>query len=435
MTGALRPFADGATYRRLLYLVTAIPLGALGGAVLIAGWSLVAGLAITPAVVPALLGFRAAVGLLARAEAALAAGLLGSSARPGRWRSGGRGFWGSGRAVLADKAFWRSQAYLGLRFPVGGAVAVTTVSLLGGSLFLTGLPIYYRWLDAGPARWQIDTLQKALLVVPVGLVGLVVTVWLVGPIAAAWRGLADALLRDEAVPMSYATRRRVLTVHATVVAALVALCIVVWALTSRGSFWPVWPMLALGLPLAIHAWVEQVAERPTLRHGRAVSIHAGVTGSLVLFFVLVWAASGRGSFWPEWPALVFGSLLGVHALIAFARGRDELLDGADRGARDDAGGGGRRAGDRSPPHRARPARRGAGAARRARYESRAWPSRSSRTTRRRRGSWSPRRGSGSRRRSRSCVTSRAAFIHRCSPTADSAPRSTRWSITARCPST
>ena len=163
MTGALRPFADGATYRRLLYLVTAIPLGALGGAVLIAGWSLVAGLAITPAVVPALLAFRAAVGLLARAEAALAAGLLGSSARPGRWRSGGRGFWGSGRAVLADKAFWRSQAYLGLRFPVGGAVAVTMVSLLGGSLFLTGLPIYYRWLDAGPTRWQIDTLQKALL--------------------------------------------------------------------------------------------------------------------------------------------------------------------------------------------------------------------------------------------------------------------------------
>jgi signal transduction histidine kinase len=45
---------------------------------------------------------------------------------------------------------------------------------------------------------------------------------------------------------------------------------------------------------------------------------------LLLFFVLVWAASG-GSFWPKWPALVFGILLGVHALIAFARGRDELL--------------------------------------------------------------------------------------------------------------
>jgi signal transduction histidine kinase len=325
MTGVLRPLADGATYRRLLYLVTALPLGALGGAVLIAGWSLVAGLAITPLVVPALVAFRAAVGLLARAEAALAAGLLGSSARPGRWRSGGRGFWGSGRAVLADKAFWRSQAYLGLRFPVGGAMAVTEVVLLGGSLFLVGLPIYYRWLDGGSPPVHVDTLQKALLCVPVGLVGLLVAVWLIGPIAAAWRGLADALLRDEAVPMSQATRRRALAAHATAVAAVVALCIAVWALTSRGSFWPVWPLLALGLPLAIHAWVERVAERPTLRHGWAISIHAGVTASLLLFFVLVWAASGGGSFWPEWPALVFGSLLGVHALIAFARGRDELL--------------------------------------------------------------------------------------------------------------
>jgi signal transduction histidine kinase len=44
-----------------------------------------------------------------------------------------------------------------------------------------------------------------------------------------------------------------------------------------------------------------------------------------VFFVLVWAASGGGSFWPEWPALVFGALLGAHALIASARGRDEVL--------------------------------------------------------------------------------------------------------------
>src|ERR1700722_5138783 len=98
----------------LLYLVAAIPLGAAEGAVLIAGWVLVACLSVTPAVVPALVGFRAAVGLLARVEASLAASLLGATVSPGRWRSGGRGFWGRGRAVLQDRAFWRTQAFLGL---------------------------------------------------------------------------------------------------------------------------------------------------------------------------------------------------------------------------------------------------------------------------------------------------------------------------------
>ena len=36
----LAPLADPRTYRRLAYLVSAIPLGALGLAALVVGWSL-----------------------------------------------------------------------------------------------------------------------------------------------------------------------------------------------------------------------------------------------------------------------------------------------------------------------------------------------------------------------------------------------------------
>src|SRR6188472_84560 len=81
-----RPFAslrDAQTHRTLLFLLTALPVGAVALALLIAGWTICLVLAITPLVVPALIGFRAAVGLLARAEAGLARSLLGSERLPG----------------------------------------------------------------------------------------------------------------------------------------------------------------------------------------------------------------------------------------------------------------------------------------------------------------------------------------------------------------
>ena len=125
--------------------------------------------------------------------------------------------------------------------------------------------------------------------------------------------------------MSRAKRRRALAVHASAVAAVSALLIVIWALASRGGyFWPDWAILAGCLPLAIHAWVERVAERPTLRRRFALAVHAGVYASFVLFFVLVWALTRHASFWPVWPALGLGILLAGHTVIAFVRG--ELTD-------------------------------------------------------------------------------------------------------------
>ena len=305
---------------------------------LIAGWVLVVCLSVTPAVVPALVGFRAAVGLLARAESSLAAALLGASVRPGRWQSGGRGFWGRGRAVLQDGAFWRAQAYLGLRCTVGFVLGVAQLSLFGGAAFLVGLPIYYRWLHTG-SHWQIDTLQKALLGVPVGVLGLLLLLRLVGPVASVWRGLADVLLRDESVPMPPAKRRQLLVVHVAIVAALDALFVLIWALSTWGGyFWPEWPIVVGAVPIAIHAWIERVDDRPELRRRRALAIHAGVYVALSVFFVLVWALTSRGSFWPEWAWLGLGIPLAAHAAIVFTRGelsdRIEVLETTRAGAVD-----------------------------------------------------------------------------------------------------
>ena len=49
-----------------------------------------------------------------------------------------------------------------------------------------------------------------------------------------------------------------LKVHATVFVSVMALLIAIWFLTMPfGYFWPVWPALGMGLPLAIHAGVEK----------------------------------------------------------------------------------------------------------------------------------------------------------------------------------
>jgi signal transduction histidine kinase len=111
-------------------------------------------------------------------------------------------------------------------------------------------------------------------------------------------------------------------VHAIATLIVSALLVAIWALTGADDFWPVWPLLALALPLALHAWVGVVMSRSGDRHSRAVhglAIHAGVSAVLWLFFVGVWAAAGRQGFWPAWPLLAFGILLTAHGLVVLSR--------------------------------------------------------------------------------------------------------------------
>jgi 2TM domain len=48
--------------------------------------------------------------------------------------------------------------------------------------------------------------------------------------------------------------KRALGLHATIYLAVNPLLIAVWALTGRGYFWPIWPILGWGLALGLHYW-------------------------------------------------------------------------------------------------------------------------------------------------------------------------------------
>jgi signal transduction histidine kinase len=325
MNRLLRPFTSPATYRALLFYLATLVTGVVGFVLLAAGWPISLCLAITPLVVPLLIGLRLGVGLLARAEASLARDLLGTTADPPYETEGG-GFWGRGFAVLKDAAFWRQQTHLLLSWPI----ALIPLSALSLALQLITLPIWYRWVDSADVfgRSNVDTFVETLPFLAAGLALLVLLFHLLGPLTRLSRWLASRLLAGDARAATRspaelrALRFRALTIHAAVTLGVSLVLVVIWALTG-GYFWPVWPLLALALVLGIHTWIVLVLERPGIPRltggSEALAAHIGISVLLFAFFVGVWAASTRGYFWPIWPLLAFVLLVIIHAAVVFAR--------------------------------------------------------------------------------------------------------------------
>ncbi len=339
--------SPGRAAQVLVFVLTALPLGAIALAVVISGWSLTLALVVTPLSVGALVGFAVVLRALADAESAVASALLGVS-RTRAVPAGGRGYWRRGPAILTDRSFWQQQVYLVVRIVLGWPMGVAVVSLFGSALGLIAAPIYYRWLpmDGGGhgfdfGIWRADTFVESLALVPAGLVLLAAVYALLTPIGALWRRIAIALLRaDKMKPMIVSSHRqgvgrRAVVVHGIATLALAVLLTGIWGLTTRAYYWPFWPTLVLSTVWTGHAWVQQVDahtswwRRP--RMTKALALHGGLTVILLVFLVLVWAATTRWYFWPAWPALGLLVAVGVHWLAVVAR-RIEHLESARAGA-------------------------------------------------------------------------------------------------------
>jgi signal transduction histidine kinase len=326
ITAPFRPLVQARTYNALLFAAAGIPLAALVLGVLIAGWTSIVVLAITPLVVPILIGYRGVVGLLARADASLARSLLGADAGPAV-ASAGRGFWGRAKAVFFDPAFWRQQAYLLLRMTLGFALGVAELSLVAAGFGWITMPIWYRWTDNNYGSWHVDTLGRAFLFVPAGIVVLVAAAWFVRAVGSMWAWQVRSLLAPRGTPASpEAIRRyrlRALWIESGTAAGLVLLMTIIWASTGQGYFWPEWVLLPLALLVGVHAIVELVL-RKFPPQDRGVAIHGGVVLALFLFFLAIWALTSRGSFWPGWALLGLGSAVVLHYVIVRSTRRDRL---------------------------------------------------------------------------------------------------------------
>ncbi len=111
--------------------------------------------------------------------------------------------------------------------------------------------------------------------------------------------------------------RRGLRIHTGADAVLITILVVIWAATSGSYFWPIWVVLPFATALAKHAWLYEVGSRPGLvRRFRGSASLAGTVGLatiLWLFTVSIWAVTGQGYFWPIWPLLGLGIVVAAHA--------------------------------------------------------------------------------------------------------------------------
>jgi signal transduction histidine kinase len=151
------------------------------------------------------------------------------------------------------------------------------------------------------------------------VLGLVLTGFLSRWLGAGWRWLANTLLRERETPQEVnlgLLGLRAFRVHAFATALADVIVLIVWAATGGGTFWPAWVLVGTGLPLALHGWVRYASRQ---RERRALRLQAGVSAILAVFFVLVWALAGGGYFWPGWPIAVFAVALVVHALVEYRR--------------------------------------------------------------------------------------------------------------------
>jgi signal transduction histidine kinase len=104
---------------------------------------------------------------------------------------------------------------------------------------------------------------------------------------------------------------------------------IVWAVTGGGYYWPAWVWLGVGIPVAIHGIIRYGLSQPAgARHG--LILHGMVTGLISSILVIVWGLTtdGPNGFWPLWPVLVLGVILAVHMLVIYA----DRLPGSSREA-------------------------------------------------------------------------------------------------------
>lgn len=108
-------------------------------------------------------------------------------------------------------------------------------------------------------------------------------------------------------PLAATRSRYALEVHAAVDGVLVFALILIWLVVSRGYFWPIWAWLPLATVLGIHGWLFVVDDQPPLVDrflgSRALAASSGVGALLAGFCTAVWAITARGYFWPVWPII------------------------------------------------------------------------------------------------------------------------------------
>jgi signal transduction histidine kinase len=185
---------DARAWRRILYLILALPLGITYFVVLFTGLSVGLGIAIITFGLPIVVVMALARGF-ARFERRLVGALLGVEL-PDPYRPALGGWWARLLSRIADPATWKDLAYLFLDLPLGIADFAVAVFLVVFDLSLITAPLYYWALPEGlgVGLTRVDTLPKALVTMVAGVALAPLAVRLASAFAAIHALVARALL-------------------------------------------------------------------------------------------------------------------------------------------------------------------------------------------------------------------------------------------------
>ncbi|TKX55300.1 histidine kinase [Halorubrum sp. SP3] len=196
--------ADGRTYRRLLYLLVAVPLWVVYSGV--ASFALAFGLVFSVVLVgigvlaAAVVGSRPVAGLERwLANRLLGTDLVAADDIPAAANDGSTGAIATVRAYLAAPSTWRGLGFLSLKFWVT-LLAFAPLAVLASALSLVAAPVRYPYspefgeLNGEPVVWTVDAAPEAALATGLGVVGLLVGLHLANLIAGGARLMAVSLL-------------------------------------------------------------------------------------------------------------------------------------------------------------------------------------------------------------------------------------------------
>ncbi|QKG91629.1 sensor domain-containing protein [Halorubrum salinarum] len=198
--------ADGRTYRRLLYLLIAVPLWFVytGFVTFALAFGIVFSVILVGVgvLIAAVVASRIAAGLERwLANRLLGTDLVAADDLPAAADGGSSGAVATVRAYLSAPSTWRGLGFVSLKFWVT-VLAFAPLAVLSRSLALVAAPARYPYapqfgeVNGEPAVWAIDTAPEAALAAGVGVVGLLVGLHLTNLIAGGARLMAVALLGE-----------------------------------------------------------------------------------------------------------------------------------------------------------------------------------------------------------------------------------------------
>jgi signal transduction histidine kinase len=203
-----------ATWRHVLYLLLAFPLGVAYFVVLVTGISLGGGLAVLLVGLVVLAATVLATRFMAGVERALAGRLLGVPIPRPAHMDPGLTLRQRAASLLRDPVTWKSVVFVALKLPTG----IVALALLGGAGFVAVVlalaPAIVALTPVTVFGWILETPGEAAPVVPIGLAGILLLLhlangmaWLVGLLARVMLGPSSVQLRERVDDLRHAGAR------------------------------------------------------------------------------------------------------------------------------------------------------------------------------------------------------------------------------------